>query len=147
MKRQSYSSSREAIIANALRQVVSELRLVDVSDYIAFIRLERFATVAEIVDSAAERYLLPGTLRLGPGGEAQVDWRGEPRIVLDLELRPRGATIYFRLGLAADHASVDVSYVTFDRPSDDPAQNTSFLAKALDEARIRRTAETSLSWI
>jgi hypothetical protein len=141
MNRQPYSSSREIIVANAIQQVVSELRLIDVADYIAFIRLEHFGSIADIVDTAAERYFLPGALRLGHGGEAHVCWKGDPRIVLDLELRPRGATVYFQLGLMADHASVDVNYVSFEAPSDDPEENTAFLEKALAESRIRKTVE------
>ena len=99
MNRQAHSTSREIIVASAIKEVVSELRMVDVADYIAFIRLEHFANVSDIVDSAAELFFMPGTLKLGHGGEAHVGWSGEPRIVLDLELRPRGATVYFALAM------------------------------------------------
>ena len=101
MNRQPHADTRESIVANALGEVVGELRLVDVADYIAFIRLEHFACLSDLVDSAAELYFMPGTLRLGHGGEAHVDWGGSPRIVLDLELRPRGVTVYFQLTLTA----------------------------------------------
>ena len=50
--------------------------MVDVADYIAFIRLEHFACLSDLVDSAAELFFMPGTLRLGHGGEAHVDWSG-----------------------------------------------------------------------
>ena len=50
MIRQQHSSAREVIIANALSEVVSELRLVDLADYVAFIRLEHFDCLADIVD-------------------------------------------------------------------------------------------------
>ncbi len=63
MNRQAHSNCREVIVANAIQQVVSELRLVDVADYIAFMRLESFASIADIVDSAAELYFMPGTLQ------------------------------------------------------------------------------------
>jgi hypothetical protein len=139
MNRQAQSNCREVIVANAIQQVVSELRLVDVADYIAFMRLESFASIADIVDSAAELYFMPGTLKLGHGGEAHVGWTESPRIVLDLELRPRGATVYFQLTLSALHASVDVNYVSFDDASANPEENTAFLEGALDDARIRKT--------
>ena len=74
--------------------MVAELRLVDVADYIAFIRLEHFATVSDLVDSAAELFFMPGTLRLGHGGEAHVGWSEPPRIVLDLELRPAAHRLF-----------------------------------------------------
>ena len=137
MNRQSYASSREIIVASAIQEVVSELRLVEVADYIAFIRLEHFSTISDIVDSAAELYFMPRTVRLGHGGEAHVAWSETPRIVLDLELRPRGATVYFALSLEANNASVEVNYVAFDNPDADPDKNTAFLESALEDARIR----------
>jgi hypothetical protein len=141
MNRQPHTASREAIVAEAIKDVVSELRLVDAADYIAFIRLEHFSTVSDIVDSAAELFFMPGTLRLGHGGEAHVSWAEPPRIVLDLELRPAGATVYFALSLEDEAASVEVNYVAFDKPDPDPQRNTDFLIDAIDGARIRK-AET-----
>lgn len=139
MNRQPHSSTREVIVAKAIAEVVSELRLVDVGDYIAYIRLERFASVADLVDSAAELYFQPGTLRLGHGGEAHVGWAHAPRIILDLELRPAGATVYFALTMSAKHAAVEVNYVAFDDPSSDPLENNAFLENALERARIRKS--------
>lgn len=139
MNRQPHSACREAIVAEAIKDVVGELRLVDVADYVAFIRLEHFSTVSDIVDSAAELFFMPGTLRLGHGGEAHVGWSEPPRIVLDLELRPSGATVYFALSLEDEVASVEVNYVAFDRPDPDPQRNTAFLVEAIDRARIRKT--------
>jgi len=139
MNRQPHTASRETIVAEAIKDVVGELRLVDVADYIAFIRLEHFSTVSDLVDSAAELFFMPGTLKLGHGGEAHVGWAEPPRIVLDLELRPSGATAYFALSLEDEVASVEVNYVAFDRPDPDPQCNTAFLADAIDRARIRKT--------
>ena len=140
MIRQPHACSREIIVAEAIKEVVGELRLVDVADYIAFIRLEHFACISDIVDSAAELFFMPETLRLGHGGEAHVGWLETPRIVLDLELRPRGATVYFALSLTALHASLEVNYVAFDTPDPDPGRNTAFLEAALEAARIRKGA-------
>ena len=139
MIRQPHSSAREALVAEAIKEVVSELRMFDVGDYVAYIRLERFASVADLVDSAAELYFMPGTLKLGHGGEAKVTWTHAPRIVLDLELRPDGVTVYFTLTMSAKHASVEVNYVAFDDPSPDPFENNAFLEVALQRARIRRS--------
>lgn len=139
MDRQPHSSAREMIVAQAIGEVVSELRMVDLADYVAYIRLEQFGSLADIVDSAAERFFMPGTVRLGHGGEADVDWDGPPQIKLDMELRPTGATVYFTLGLSAGSASVDVSYIAFARADTDPERNIAFLADTLERARIRRT--------
>ena len=138
MNRQSNASEREIIVAEAIKEVVSELRMIDVGDYVAFIRMGRFANVSDLVDSAAERFFMPGTLRLGHGGEAHLNWTGEPRSVLDLELRPRGATVYFTLAMRADQAAVNVNYVAFDDADATPSENTAFLAAAIEGARIRK---------
>jgi hypothetical protein len=139
MDRQAHSEDREIIVAKAIENVVAELRMVDVADYVAYIKLERFANISDLVASAAELYFMPGTLRLGHGGEAQICWATPPKIVLDLELRPRGATIYFTLALSDKHAEIDVNYVSFDEPGSDPHTNTSFLEAAIADARIRKT--------
>jgi hypothetical protein len=139
MNRQAHSTVREIVVANAIKEVVTELRMVDVCDYIAFIRMGHLANVSDLVDSAAERFFMPGTLRLGHGGDVQLDWGGEPRITLDLELKPRGATVYFTLTLAAEAAAVDVNYVAFEEPRQLPDENTAFLEVAIEEARIRKS--------
>jgi hypothetical protein len=139
MDRQPHSSTREVIVAKAIESVVAELRLVDLADYVAFIRLERFASIADLVDSAAELYFMPGTLKLGHGGEVHISWSGPARILLDLELRPKGATVFFTLSLEDVNAGVEVNYVSFDKPAPDPSANTAFLQRALAEARIRKS--------
>jgi hypothetical protein len=90
---------------------------------------------------------MPGTLRLGHGGEAYVDWGGAPRIVLDLELRPPGATVYFQLTLSEHDACVVVNYVSFDKPDENPERNTALLERVLGEARIRKTEAVGQSAI
>lgn len=142
MNRQPHTSTREMIVAEALGDVVAELRMVDVADYIAFIRLESFAAISDIVDTAAELYFMPGTVRLGHGGEAIVAWDEAPRIRLDLELRPRGATVYFTLDLGAEAAGVEVNYVAFDEPDEDPKANSAFLEAALRGSRLRKRPDS-----
>ncbi|HEV7416051.1 hypothetical protein [Tianweitania sediminis] len=139
MNRQDHSEAREIIVATAISEVVTELRMVDVSDYLAFIRFEQFASIADIVESAAELYFMPGTLKLGHGGEALVNWGEVPRIKLDLELRPQGATVYFTLAMEDKKAGVEVNYVSFDKPTPDPQENTRQLAAMIEHARIRKS--------
>jgi len=139
MIRQPQSEAREIVVANAIRELVSELRMVELADYVAFIRMERFANLADIVESAAELYFMPGTVRMGNGAEAHLGWSEPPNIVLDLELRPAGANVYFTLRLGDKEASVDVNYVSFDAPLETPEGNTALLEASLSDARIRKT--------
>lgn len=139
MHKQAFSSSREAIVADAIKDFVSELRMVDLADYVSFIHLGHVANLADIVDSAAELYFMPGTLRLGHGGDLELAWSGDQRVMLDLELKPSGATVFFTLSLGDAEAGIDVNYVAFDKPQDEPEANTAFLETALEAARIRKT--------
>ena len=139
MNKQPHASAREGIVAKAIEDVAFELRLVDVADYIAFIRLEHLSCISDLVESAAELYFMPGTLRFGHGAEACVDWSGAPKIVLDMELRAGGATIYFALTLTDLTVGVEVNYVSFDRPDADPEANTARLAEAIERVRIRKS--------
>ena len=143
MNRQPHFEKREVVVAEAIGDFVSELRLIEVADFIAYIRLERFANLADLIDSAAELYFMPGTLKLGHGGEAHVEWAGEPRIVLDMEMRPQGATVYFTLTLTEKHAEINVNFVSFAESRDDPDENTARLAAALAQARIVKSLEMS----
>ncbi|BCH23169.1 hypothetical protein MesoLjLc_29070 [Mesorhizobium sp. L-8-10] len=140
MIRQPHTAAREVIVAKAIEEVASELRLVEVVDYVAYVRLEHFSTIADIVESAAELYFLPGTLSFGHGGEVRLGWSGEPEILLDMQLRPEGATVYFTLKLTDRQAAVVVNYVSFDQSCDDPAENTRLLEAALDAARLRKAS-------
>lgn len=137
MIKQPHTEAREIIVADAIREVVSELRMIDVADYIAFIRMERFSSIADLVDSAAELYFMPGTLRLGHGGEAHSAWEMPPKIALDLELHPGGVKVFFTLTLAAETATIDLNYVSFDNASDDADLNTMRLKTSLNAARLR----------
>lgn len=136
MKKCEFSESREQIVAEAIRPVATELRLIDAADFIALLRFESYASLADLVESAAELYFLPGTVNFGLGGNYNLDWDSEPEIVLDLELKPRGVTIYVRLSLGNDTAGIEISHITFQNPSADPDENTAFLAKSLTEAKF-----------
>ncbi len=143
MIRQPHTAVREMIVAKAIEEVASELRLVDIADYVAYIRLERFAAIADIVDSASELFFMPGTLCFGHGGSANVDWSGNPEILLDMQLKPGGVTVYFTLKLADLTAAVDVNYVAFEESSDDPEENSRFLESAIAAARLKARRSTA----
>ena len=136
MKKCEFSERREQLVAEAIRPVATELRLIDAADFIALLRFESYASLADLVESAAELYFLPGTVNFGLGGNYNLDWDSEPEIVLDLELKPRGVTIYVRLSLGNETAGIEISHIAFQNPSPDPDENTAFLAKSLAEAKF-----------
>lgn len=137
MQKCPYSTEREKIVAEALRPVATELRLIDAADLVALLRYERWGNLSDLVSSAAELYFLPGTVRFGVGGDYNLDWNSVPEILLDLEIKPDGVSIYAKLSLTDELAGIDISHIAFHDPSDDPHRNTAFLAQSLANARFR----------
>ena len=136
MKKNPFSEQREQILAEAIRPVASELRLVDAADLIALLRFEHYGSLADLVSSAAELYFHPGTVALGVGGNYTLEWDSEPEVELDLEIKPHGVTIYAKLALSKNHAGVEINHIDFKNPADNPEDNTAFLRHALASARF-----------
>ena len=136
MKKIVHSTERERIVAEALSPVATELRLIDAADLVSLLRYERWGNISDLVASAAELYFLPGTVRFGTGGDYRLDWDSKPEIVLDLEIKPEGVTIYAQLSLADLQAGIEINHINFHRPSADPDDDTAFLARSLIAARF-----------
>jgi len=145
MKKCEYSEQREKIVADAIRPVATELRLIDAADFIALLRFESHGSLADLVSSAAELYFLPGTVNFGIGGNYSLDWDTEPEITLDLELKPDGVTIYAQLALGKDSAGLEINHIAFQKPSNDPDENTAFLVKSLNAAKFIKSYPTALA--
>ncbi|HTO32765.1 MAG TPA: hypothetical protein VL202_16530 [Pararhizobium sp.] len=145
MKKCEYSEQREKIVAEAIRPVATELRLIDAADFIAMLRFESHASLTDLVSSAAELYFLPGTVNFGIGGNYKLDWDSVPEITLDLELKPDGVTVYAQLALGKDTAGLEINYIAFQTPSTDPDENTAFLADSLNAAKFVRSYPTALA--
>jgi hypothetical protein len=139
MKTCPYSTEREEILAKAISPLAAELRLLDAADLISLLHFEYHSTIADLVESAAELYFHPGTVRFGVGGDFELDWDTYPSVTLDLEISPPGITIYSRLKLERDTASISINYINFQSPSSDPRENTAILADSLNKVTFRTT--------
>ncbi|MEX6504963.1 hypothetical protein [Jiella sp. M17.18] len=128
--------ARERVLADGIKEVAAELRLVEVVDYVAFLRLERFGNLADIVTSSAELYFKPGVLRFANSGDIQLTWGTVPIVILGLEFRHAGFDIRFRLELGASIAAVDITYMTFDGPEVSPELATEDLRRAVADAHL-----------
>ncbi len=135
--RNKHAAERERLLANGIKEVVAELRLVEVVDYVAFLRMEAYGNIADIVESSAQLYLQPGALRFAEAGEVSLSWGSTPTIELDMEMRLPEVSVHFRLGLSSTNASVHINYIAFSEPDADPAANTRRLADAIEAARMR----------
>lgn len=132
-----FSREREKALADGLRDVASELRLVDPADFIAFIRTEQFGNIRNLVNSSTEMFFKPGTITFGLSGEVDLPWGCAPSISLDMEFHHLNVSAYFRLVLQSLYAGVDITYVSFEGGSKDPDKNTQRLIEAIADARIK----------
>jgi hypothetical protein len=127
---------REKAMADGLRDVASDLRLIDAADLIAFIRTEQFANIGNLVNSSTELYYKPGTLSFGQSADIDVKWGGTPTIALDMEFHHMQVSVYFRLLLEALQAGIEITYIRFDGPTAPPEENTERLIAAIADARF-----------
>lgn len=136
MLRQQHSLEREKIIANVMGGFVNEMRLVDPLDLATYLRLDLVANLSDIVDTAAELHFAPGFVTMGQGGDVSGGWSDPLEICLDLVMQPAGAKVHFTLRLQAETAEIRLAYISFDDPSDNPADNTLFLRNAVAKYTI-----------
>jgi len=131
-----YTLEREKALADGLRDVAAELRLIDATDLIAFLRTEQFGNIAHLVNSSTELYFKPGTLAFGSSGDVRLKWGEAPTVALDMEFMHRGVSVYFRLLLEALQAGIEITYITFSDSTGDPESNTLRLVEAIADARL-----------
>ena len=138
MQRQgkNYTFDREKALAEGIKEVASELRLIEAADFVAFIRTDQFANIANLVNSSTELYFRPGTIRFGLSGDVKLQWGSAPSVSLDMEFHHMQVNVYFRLLLEALHAGIEIDYITFEEGSADPDRNTERLVEAIANARL-----------
>ncbi len=123
-----------------MKDLASELRLIDATDFAAFIRIGHMANLRSLVQSSAELHFKPGTLELAELGEIELGWFKPPLITLPMKFRHGGVRVYFRLRLAALSAAVEVESITVENEAAGEDLNLK-LEAALREARAVRTPQ------
>jgi len=131
-----YTLERERLLAEGIRDVASELRMIEAVDLVTFVRSEQFANLKSLVNSSTELFFKPGTISFGCSGDVDLRWGGLPSVSLDMEFHNRQVSIYFRLLLETLHAGVEIHHISFDQASADPDENTRRLAAAIADARM-----------
>jgi hypothetical protein len=138
-QREDHLLARERALADGVKLVADELRLVDLADFVSYIRAEQFANIEDILNSSVELYFKPGTLTFGWAADLSVDWGQPPKILLDMEFRHLSVLAFFGLSIEAEDASVEIRFISFEEASQDPAENTRRLVEAIADARIPAT--------
>ena len=127
----------ERTLGAGLKDVASELRLIDAADFAAFIRIGHMANLRSLVHSSAELHFKPGTLELAELGEIELGWFKPPLVTLPMKFRHCGVRVYFRLRLAALSAAVEVESITAENGAAGGDLNLK-LKDALQDARVDR---------
>lgn len=135
-KASKFTYEREKALGQGVRELASDLRLVEPADYAEFVRTERFANIANLVASSAELFFKPGTIFFGHSGEVDLKWDQPPTVALDMEFRHKRVNVYFRLVLEAQRAGVEITYLNFEGASVAPDENTRRLVEAIVDARL-----------
>ena len=127
---------RARLLANALADVVDEIRLIEPGDMIAYVHGRHWATIADLVESSTEMFFREGALSFSCSAVVDVGWTFPPSISLDMEFQGEAVTAFFTLVLSAHDSIVDLNALWFSAPREDEATATADLAKALADARL-----------
>lgn len=131
-------ADQERIIADALIDVASELRLTDVAELINLIRNQQEANLADLVSSSTELFYRNGALRYALSASFNASWHATPEVALDMEFRYARVTAFFRLTIGEKRAKVEILDVLFDEEGLDDGTRSKRLIAALERARMPR---------
>lgn len=131
-----YALEREKALADGMRDVASELRLIDAVDLVTFIRAEQFGNIKTLVNSSTELFFKPGTISFGSSGDVELRWGAAPAVALDMEFHHMRVSVYFRLLLRALYAGIEINHIAFEDGSRNPDENTRRLVDAIADARL-----------
>ncbi len=128
--------ARTKIVANGIREIAAELRLIDVGDLIAFIHGEQFANIEDLVNSSTELFFKEGTMTFAWAAALDVTWSGPPTVLIDMEFHHMSVSAFFTLALKNTHGCIDIKHIWFAAPSYDEEYDTCRLADAIADARL-----------
>ena len=127
---------REQIIADALVDVASELRMTDAAELISMIRDDHAANIADLVNSSTELFFKSGTLRYALSARFKAPWDATPVIEIDMEFRHAAVCAFFRLKIGQRRAGVEIIDILFDEQGLDDLTKAERLSAALASARL-----------
>jgi hypothetical protein len=127
---------REQIIADALVDFASELRLTDAAELMSMIRNDHAANLADLVNSSTELFFKSGTLRYALSASLKASWDATPTVELDLEFRHAAVCAFFRLTIGHRRAGVEILDILFEEQGLDDLAKAERLADAFETARL-----------
>ena len=134
--RQRHPFGREQIIADALVDFASELRLTDAAELMSMIRNDHAANIADLVNSSTELFFKSGTLRYALSASFKAPWDATPTVEIDMEFRHAAVCAFFRLTIGQRRAGVEIIDILFEEQGLDDFVKAERLADALETARL-----------
>ena len=131
-----YTARRARVIAEGIMDVAAELRLIDLADFVSFIRLEQFANVQDIVNSSIELYFKHGTLTYACSADFQLEWDASPAVLIGMEFAHREVVASFDLTLHPAVASVELHSISFGADTKDDEMEIGELIAAIEDAKL-----------
>jgi hypothetical protein len=129
--------AREQIIADALVDFASELRLTDAAELMSMIQNDHAANLADLVNSSTELFFKSGTLRYALSASFKGPWDATPTVEIDMEFRHAAVCAFFRLTIGHRRAGVEILDILFEEQGLDDFAKTKRLSDALATARLR----------
>jgi hypothetical protein len=134
--RQRRPFGREQIIADALVDFASELRLTDAAELMSMIRNDHAANIADLVNSSTELFFKSGTLRYALSASFKAPWDATPTVEIDMEFRHAAVCAFFRLTIGQRRAGVEIIDILFEEQGLDDLAKPERLADAFETARL-----------
>lgn len=130
-------SLNERILADAMVDVATELRLADPTEFALMIRGDQEANIADLVNSSSELFFKTGSLKYGLAAKFDLRWESTPTVRLDMEFRHEAVTVFFCLTIGAARAGVEIIdvFIGNGEPTD-AEESGARLAEAIAGARV-----------
>lgn len=126
------------IIGDGLKDVLKELREIDLLDLVSFIRFDRYAAIEDLLQSSTELFFKEGTFTFAWNAGVDMAWGDVPSVTLGMEFNHLTVSVFFNLTLKAVEQTVEVMGVLFDPESYDPVERRRRLRQAIADARLAR---------
>jgi hypothetical protein len=126
----------EALLADGLKEFLSELAMVNGGVMVSFICNHHHANLDDIIGSSTEHRIKPGRLFYASEAEVDFDWGEAPSVSIAMELRDERLTAFFNVIFGGDHVAIDLNAVHFSGGPGSTRDNLRRFAAAVADARV-----------
>lgn len=143
--RNSHIDACERILAGSIMTVADDLRALDPTDLVAWLRYQRYGNIGALIDTSLEMMFKAGAFTCARSGCAEVGWSGTLRIHIDLEFRHGVVDCHFRLHMERYWVGVSITYMSIDGSVCQSAEQVGRFEAMLRDARIVAGKDASRS--